>query len=54
MYSIPRVSLFFFRWYVMASIRKFPKRVEEYLKKGFKVNRSHKINVHCMALLQLF
>jgi len=54
MNSIPRVNLFVFHWYVMASLRKFPQGVEDNLKIGFKVNCSHLIRVHFVALLKLF
>lgn len=54
MNSIPRVNLFVFHWYVMASLRKLPLGVEDNLKIGFKVNRSHLIRVHFVALLKLF
>ena len=51
---IPLVNLFVFYWFVMASLRKFPQRVEDYLKIGSKVNRCHLIHVNFMALLKLF
>ena len=54
MNSIPRVNLFVFYLYVMASLWKSPQRVEDYIKIGSKVNRSHLIHEHLMALLKLF
>ena len=50
---IPRVNLFVFYWFVMASLRKFPQRVQDYIKIGSKVNRSHLIHVHFISLLKL-